>query len=46
MEVTAALVERAQATGKLRADIGAEDIAMLICGLGRATRRRRLRPRR
>ena len=37
MEVTAALVERAQATGKLRPDIGAQDIAMLMCGLGRAT---------
>ena len=37
MEVTAALVERAQATGRLRPDIGAQDIAMLMCGLGRAT---------
>src|SRR2546430_7862385 len=37
MEATAALVERAQAMGKLRPDIGAEDIAMLMCGLGRAT---------
>jgi len=37
MEVTAALVERAQATGELRPDIGAQDIAMLMCGLGRAT---------
>jgi AcrR family transcriptional regulator len=37
MEVTAALVERAQHTGKLRPDIGAQDIAMLMCGLGRAT---------
>src|SRR5256885_772576 len=39
MEATAALVERAQATGKLRPDIGAQDIAMLMCGLGRATGR-------
>ena len=37
MEATAALVERAQATGELRPDIGAQDIAMLMCGLGRAT---------
>jgi len=37
MEVTAALVERAQATCELRPDIGAQDIAMLMCGLGRAT---------
>jgi AcrR family transcriptional regulator len=37
MEVTAELVARAQATGKLRPDIGAQDIAMLMCGLGRAT---------
>jgi AcrR family transcriptional regulator len=37
MEATAALVERAQATGELRAEIGAQDIAMLMCGLGRAT---------
>jgi AcrR family transcriptional regulator len=37
MEATAALVERAEATGKLRPDIGAQDIAMLMCGLGRAT---------
>jgi AcrR family transcriptional regulator len=37
MEATAALVERAQAAGKLRPDIGAQDIAMLMCGLGRAT---------
>src|SRR5947208_4174498 len=39
MEATAALVERAQATGELRPDIGAQDIAMLMCGLGRATGR-------
>jgi AcrR family transcriptional regulator len=37
MDATAALVERAQATGKLRSDVGADDIAMLMCGLGRAT---------
>jgi AcrR family transcriptional regulator len=37
MKATAVLVERAQATGELRPDIGAEDIAMLMCGLGRAT---------
>jgi AcrR family transcriptional regulator len=39
MEATAALVERAQAAGELRPDIGAQDIAMLMCGLGRATGR-------
>ena len=33
MDATAALVERAQATGELRPDIGAEDIAELMCGL-------------
>jgi AcrR family transcriptional regulator len=37
MDATAALVERAQATGELRGDVGAQDIAMLMCGLGRAT---------
>jgi AcrR family transcriptional regulator len=37
MDATAALVERAQATGKLRPDVDAQDIAMLMCGLGRAT---------
>lgn len=37
MDATAALVERAQATGELRPEIGAQDIAMLMCGLGRAT---------
>jgi AcrR family transcriptional regulator len=37
MEATAALVERAQATGELRPDVDAQDIAMLMCGLGRAT---------
>ncbi len=37
MEATAALVERAQAAGELRPDIRAQDIAMLMCGLGRAT---------
>jgi AcrR family transcriptional regulator len=37
MQATAALVERAQATGELRPEIGAQDIAMLMCGLGRAT---------
>jgi AcrR family transcriptional regulator len=37
MDATAALVERAQATGQLRRDVDAQDIAMLMCGLGRAT---------
>ena len=37
MEATAALVERAKATGELRSDVTAQDIAMLMCGLGRAT---------
>jgi AcrR family transcriptional regulator len=37
MEATAVLVERAQAAGELRPEIGAQDIAMLMCGLGRAT---------
>jgi AcrR family transcriptional regulator len=34
----AKLVERAQAAGKLRTDIVAGDVPMLMCGLGRATR--------
>jgi AcrR family transcriptional regulator len=37
MRATEALVERAQATGELRPEVDAQDIAMLMCGLGRAT---------
>jgi AcrR family transcriptional regulator len=37
-ELTAELVERAQAAGALRPDIGADDVPSLICGLGRAVR--------
>jgi AcrR family transcriptional regulator len=37
-ELTAELVERAQKAGALRADITADDIPSLICGLGRAVR--------
>jgi AcrR family transcriptional regulator len=37
-QAVAKLVERAQAAGKLRPDIVAGDVPMLMCGLGRATR--------
>jgi AcrR family transcriptional regulator len=37
-QAVAKLVERAQAAGKLRLDIVAGDVPMLMCGLGRATR--------
>jgi AcrR family transcriptional regulator len=37
-EAVADLVELAQATGKLREDIVSDDVPMLLCGLGRATR--------
>jgi AcrR family transcriptional regulator len=37
-ELTAELVERAQAAGALRPDISADDVPSLICGLGRAVR--------
>ena len=35
-ELTAELVARVQAEGRLRADIVAEDIPALVCGIGRA----------
>lgn len=38
LAVTAEVVERAQARGRLRGDIVAEDVPSLICGLGRAAR--------
>src|SRR5262245_9129452 len=37
-ELTAELVERAQAAGRLRPDVTADDVPSLICGLGRAVR--------
>jgi AcrR family transcriptional regulator len=37
-ELTAQLVERAQAAGELRPDVGPSDVPSLICGLGRAVR--------
>lgn len=37
-QAVAKLVERAQLAGKLREDIVAGDVPMLLCGLGRATR--------
>jgi AcrR family transcriptional regulator len=37
-QAVAKLVDRAQAAGKLRRDIVAADVPMLMCGLGRATR--------
>ena len=36
-EAGAELVERAQASGKLRSDFNVEDIGSIMCGLGRAT---------
>jgi AcrR family transcriptional regulator len=36
-EALAELVQRAQAAGKLRADVVPADVPMLICGVGRAT---------
>lgn len=36
--ITAQVVERAKASGELRADISPDDIPSLICSLGRATR--------
>ena len=38
LELTAQVVERAQASGQLRADITAWDIPALTCGIGRAIR--------
>jgi AcrR family transcriptional regulator len=38
LKITGELVARAQATGQLRADIVAEDVPSLICGLGRTAR--------
>ena len=40
LELTAELVERAQASGQLRGDIVAWDVPSLVCGLGRAVRAR------
>ncbi len=42
--VTGKVVERAHQSGQLRADIVAEDVPSLICGLGRATRANDGRP--
>lgn len=42
--VTGEVVARAQASGQLRADIVAEDVPSLICGLGRAVRANDDRP--
>lgn len=38
LELTAEIVERAQASGRLRPDIVAWDVPSLVCGLGRASR--------
>jgi AcrR family transcriptional regulator len=38
LALTSNLVERAQASGSLRADLVAEDVPALICGLGRMVR--------
>ncbi len=37
--LTAQLVRRAQDAGQLRADLMVDDVAMLMCGLGSATRK-------
>ena len=44
LSITGAVVERAQASGQLRADIVAEDIPSLIMGLGRSARANDSRP--
>ena len=44
-EIVSALVERAKAEGKLRADAEPSDIPGLICGIGRAVARRPRRRR-
>ncbi len=38
LEITGEIVERAQLSGQLRADIVAWDVPSLVCGLGRAVR--------
>jgi len=38
LEATGRLVDRARAAGELRDDVEAEEIAMLMCGFGRAIR--------
>lgn len=38
LEITGDIVERAQLSGQLRADIVAWDVPSLVCGLGRAVR--------
>jgi AcrR family transcriptional regulator len=44
LEIVGELIQRAQADGALRADVVAEDVPSLICGLGRATRESEDRP--
>ena len=44
LELTAELVERAQASGQLRGDVVAWDVPSLVCGLGRAVRARQGMP--
>jgi AcrR family transcriptional regulator len=44
LAVTAEVVARAQESGQLRADIVAEDVPSLICGLGRSVRANDGRP--
>ncbi|HEY7150531.1 MAG TPA: helix-turn-helix domain-containing protein [Solirubrobacterales bacterium] len=44
LEIVGELIQRAQADGALRADVVAEDVPSLICGLGRATRESEGRP--
>ena len=45
IELTGELVERAQATGAMRADFSADDIPSMMCGLARATAPRGARRR-
>jgi AcrR family transcriptional regulator len=44
LELTGEVVARAQASGDLRADVVAEDVPALVCGLGRAVRSEVERP--
>jgi AcrR family transcriptional regulator len=44
LAIVARLLDRAQEAGALRADLTAEDVPSLICGLGRATRPSDARP--
>ena len=44
IELTGELIERAQATGAMRADFSVDDIPSMMCGLARATAPRETAP--